>query len=189
MELFDYSQVELKVLASLNEEEEPEMNPALQQAMEKEKVFRDSLNPEQRRLYKALKFAETYGSSYNDPHRELAERMFAGTERKTTVEYLKRFPALLPFLPLRKSRSRMMVEAIRFGMCERGNHKVRLAPEDPNTFIFSYRGTDILLWDTKQDVVKDIHAGSQYEHTPSTRNQRKMAREAIDEFRRVVFAS
>lgn len=81
---------------------------------------------------------------------------------------------------LRKIRARMMREAVAKKLVEKGNLLIRY--EAP-VFIFQYRDTPILLWDIAVSTVEDIDAGV-YEDTASTRNQRKMAREAITEYAR-----
>ena len=93
-----------------------------------------------------------------------------------------------PRYSLRKSRSRMIWNAICLGRAEKGNISVRVDNNDPGVVVFSYRGTDILAWNRDTGDIVDIHAGI-YDQTPSTRNQRKMARQAIEEFRRVVMES
>jgi transcription antitermination factor NusG len=106
--------------------------------------------------------------------------------RQAQWNQIRKFPGILSFVRLRKSRARMMADAVRLGAKqEKGNFAVRMANSDSSVFMFSYRETDIVAWNPGNERMVDIDAG-EFEHTSSTRNQRKLIREAIGEFRRTV---
>jgi len=108
--------------------------------------------------------------------------------RQLKWDYVKRFPGFLGYNRLRKSRARMMVEAVRPpGFTEKGNVGIDFEKDEggADVFIFFYRGTRIAKWYPVENVYTDIPCP--FDDTPSTRNQRKMAREAVEEFNKAVF--
>lgn len=72
-----------------------------------------------------------------------------------------------------------MIGALQSKQVVKGNLSIRFSN---NTFTFNYRGTDIMQWNMSFDTISEVFCGS-HETSPSTRNQRKMAREAIEEFK------
>jgi hypothetical protein len=101
------------------------------------------------------------------------------------VMFLRKFPLETYGFKLHKARAQMMMEAIRIDSTRSGNLDVHF---EISCFVFSYRGTPILKWDTAfsdEIGVFDIDSGI-YEGTPSTHNQRKVARQAINEFQNAV---
>jgi hypothetical protein len=129
--------------------------------------------------------SEVYGTS-----REEIVEMVGGEEaaRKLTMRFLRQYPKVVEFIGnrLKKQRARMMVEAMQKhnGAINRGNVGIRISEK---WFIFSYRDTDIMTWDTEPDEgdgTKDVVG--EYDNSQSTRNQRRVAREAIEEFKKVV---
>jgi hypothetical protein len=103
----------------------------------------------------------------------------------SNIMLLRKFPFETYGIKLRKARARMMLEAIRLGSKTSGNIEVHF---DSSYFEFSYRGTPIVKWElafNDEDGVFDIDTGL-FEGTPSTYNQRKVARQAIEEFRNAV---
>jgi hypothetical protein len=79
---------------------------------------------------------------------------------------------------VRKSKTKMMIEAVEVGVAEKGNHKITF---EADTFTFWYRGTPIYTWNAKARFGENLYAGG-FEETASTRNQRKTIWEAIVEF-------
>jgi hypothetical protein len=169
----DASQAEVRVLAHMMENNVPVPVPDMHTHLAK-------VTGLERHEIKALQFSEVYGvtrESYVSIYGERGVQVL-------TMQFLRKFPKIAHVAKLRKSRSRLMVDALQ-DKVTKGNQEVRMGG---NFFVFAYRGTDILkwVWDTTEgDGISDMDAG-QYEETPSTHNQRKMAREAIEEFRSVV---
>jgi hypothetical protein len=88
-------------------------------------------------------------------------------------------------LHLRKSRSRMVMTALRKGIAEHNNLRIMQSSVHPEIILFAYRGTDVLGWDTRKDEVSNIFADA-WEDSPATFNQRKLAKEAIGELRKSI---
>ena len=156
----------------------PKTPKEAQELLNEERLFCKKLTKDQLELYKRMKFERLYGLNSEVQ------------QNKVTIDLLRKYPGLLTFSRLKKSRSRMIADAILFGEVVKGNLSVRcrklsVKGESADVIIFSYRGTDILAWHLDKDAVVDVHAG-RYEDTMSTFNQRKEARKAIDEFRREV---
>jgi hypothetical protein len=137
-------------------------------------------------------FSNVYGTKRED----IADMVGEAKAQALAWEYFMKFPHEAKGITLRKSRARMMVETLIGYRAERGNIEVKLAnitevngePTPPGTrgdYHFLYRGTEILRWAPSTNTIRETDA-KEYEGTASTRNQRKMAREAIDEFRRKV---
>lgn len=139
-------------------------------------------------------FSEIYGVRRED----VVDMVGEDKAQELAWSYVLKFPEVAKFAKLRKSRARMMVETLIGLRAERGNLEVKLTyvvaidgvPTPPGTrgnYHFYYRGTEILQWVPTTNVIHETDA-KEYEGTASTRNQRKMAREAIEEFRRVVLS-
>lgn len=180
-EMVDFAAMELRVMAALN----IKTNEEADKYASEDKAFLESMTPEQRRFFKAYRFGKVYGRTPE----EIAEAVsdVSPEERRRAVwKTIKTFPGFLGYNRLRKSRARMMAEAVKEDRVEKGNVGVRIANSDPNVFFFSYRGTDIMCWHVLRNEITDVHAGA-FNDTPSTRNQRKMVREAVEEFNKAVF--
>lgn len=135
----------------------------------------------ERTQVKDMRFSDIYGMNREDMVHEYGEHFV----QITTMRFLRKYPIMAHSAKLRKSRARMMVAALQ-GASVKGNQEVRL---EGRLFIFSFRGTDILSWDTEPaeglDGISPIDTLA-FEGTSSTRTQRKEAEEAIAEFKEVV---
>lgn len=94
---------------------------------------------------------------------------------------------------LRKVRARMMAEAYNNAhgrsddqfASKRGNNVIYYN-KTAFCYFFLYRGTMIAKWNVLTNEYSDIPC-EEYEGTASTRNQRNMVKQAIEEFNREVF--
>lgn len=136
---------------------------------------------------------QTYSEVYGMQGAEIKEQVGKEQVMRLTMNFIRKFPHSVTGLRLKKSRARMMLEALRGYRAEKGNIKVKIncfiVPEDADgllgNFHFFYRGTEILQWCPYNDNVWEMNAGD-FEGTSSTRRQRTMARESIEEFAKVV---
>lgn len=115
------------------------------------------------------------------------EEVLAGLDkdsaRKLTVQFIHKFPSTIYLIGLRKLRARHMYQAMTAenGIFEKGNHKIVYKDY---VFVYMYRGTAIYMWHMYEDVEKPIE--SEYDQTASTKNQRKVIKQSIQEFREAV---
>jgi hypothetical protein len=110
-------------------------------------------------------------------------------ERKEQWEAVLANPSFISYNRLRKSRARMMVEAMQnVGFAEQGNIGLDFENDEAgnNVFIFFYRGTRIAKWYPLTNVYAIIPCA--FDDTSATMNQRKMVKEAIEEFNSAVFS-
>lgn len=118
-------------------------------------------------------------------------------ERLLKWEYVKTYPGFLGYNRIQKSRARLMAETVQTAQTKSSRQKGNLIIEfdidarpasegGEDSFLFYYRETLIAVWFPVRNVFEEPHCGA-YEDTPSTRNQRKVAREAVEEFDRAVF--
>jgi methylmalonyl-CoA mutase cobalamin-binding subunit len=88
----------------------------------------------------------------------------------------------------KRIKSKMIMEALKNGACERGNHKMSAITQDNGAMVIEmlYRGTTIaevkMSLNESGDIigVKSIYAGT-YEGTVSTMRQRKDLVDAVHE--------
>lgn len=115
-------------------------------------------------------------------------RLMAQTleNRQARWNQIQAFPGLLHYVRLRKSRARLIAEAVKSmnTLHSKGNFSVLYVP-NAEAFLFRHRETFVMTWNPVTDTMKDVDAGV-YEHTSSTRNQRRLIREAIEEFNKAV---
>lgn len=124
-------------------------------------------------------FSQMYGTK----RKEIASILAEDVQRKLTLNFIKTYTAVIKHIPgIRKAKTKAMVEALRNGMAENGNHFVTCFEGD---YHFYYRGTLIYKWNAVADEGGPIHAGA-YEDTPSTRNQRKEIMKSIANFKEAV---
>lgn len=100
--------------------------------------------------------------------------------RKLAIQYLEDIDTYVP--GLKKLKARAMLEAIKIGHYEKGNHRIEYKER---VFYFYYRGTLIMEWHVDNEAVVCPHAGD-FENTASTTNQRKEIEKAIENFRKAV---
>jgi hypothetical protein len=121
--------------------------------------------------------SQIYGAKRED----LLKLLEPDTARKLAVSFIHQFPKSVYIDGLRKLKSRNMHEAMIHGEYAKGNH--RIVYKD-HVFVFLYRGTAIYLWQMYEDVEQEIV--SEYDHTASTKNQRREIKTAIKEFKEAV---
>jgi hypothetical protein len=139
---------------------------------------------------KALRFSEVYGMQRADFVEEYGER---GVQMMT-MQFLQKYPVVAGYARLKKSRARMMVEAMKAesfkvngSWVENGNIKVYLTTT--GKYLFYYRGTVIMTWNpfaTSEDSELHTVDAGEFEHTHSTIYQRRMVKQAVEEFKKVV---
>lgn len=83
---------------------------------------------------------------------------------------------------LRKSRARLMREAVRHDEANKGFLKIKYGE---GIFDFYFRGTHIMQWNIILESILEINAG-EFEETTGTFYQRKMLHYAIKEYADVM---
>lgn len=118
---------------------------------------------------------------YGTKKEEIGELVSHDQLVRLTLNFVKTYPDLY-IGNLRKVKARYMLEALRHGAYEGGNHLITCYG---NIFHFFYRGTVIYKWDAVNNQGGEVDAG-EYEGTASTRNQRKEIKSAIENFASVI---
>lgn len=125
--------------------------------------------------------AKEFSSIYGTKREEVVELVGKDQALRLTLEHIKKYPGVYVD-NLRKAKARYMVEALRNGVYEGGNHFITCYGY---VYHFFYRGTVVYRWDAITDHGFAVDA-KEYEHTASTHNQRKEIQKAIENFKESV---